>query len=845
MQAFLVAESEGRPSLKLFIAGTFAEKPRPSTVEAVSAPAPTVAAAAMEATDPVAAPKPAAADAVNASSADSMVARFKAFCEEQLIACLGAVSVSPDAEASVRAKVQAIQEFVGSTAAGLGDSEPALNVLSELCARQQAEVLAALSDLCTPQDGEAEAPVEGEAAEPETSDAAALTESDLRTLWQTVQPYLVNPAVWFSLPQLSQHPDVLALLQEAKRHACNGSRNSLECARALIQHPKLQAALIAILRACPCLHAPISAVVQLLARVGAPHHEVQAALNAAGSSGAVPADRTCGMGSVPPGFGLEALFSAFVQPPVRTEVPLPPRERAPAPAASTVMSLAEQLLSKLQCDDTVPASAAAGAGEPSEEEDSDADDDDAATAAAFLSQVRQYLPANVEAYASVDQPGQQSAAMREAEAAAAEDDENSTTVEIALTHEDLKRWQDATAAGDKRSLVEFITSTSSHRFNAAAAPAAAPEETPAPAPAPAPAGEWVNPFLAHRTNPFTQHAGTNPWAQWWCPPQAVQQTSAGTVTSTTTAAVIAGQPSSPDEEKTQLHMAIAASLDPSCSASIASSTSGQASTDTRSVSPTTVAVATASVRVGDEEWQDVSVTRVASNVDAASAFSGAHTTATTITTPSPCFAESAPAVRQSSSPLALRARLVSSADGTSRTVRPFEPIQKTWELLNDGAEAWPASVRMVNVGGELMGAPATGVAVRAAQPGETVTVTMQMRAPTIAGRHASYWRLCTADGMRFGARIWVDVTVEADPTPVSAELPAAAPVTPIAVPEAIPVTSQSSESQPVASPLPADYEVQLAQLASMGFVDAPRNVALLREHNSNLATVVECLLSDA
>ncbi|KAK8120753.1 hypothetical protein PG999_004873 [Apiospora kogelbergensis] len=113
------------------------------------------------------------------------------------------------------------------------------------------------------------------------------------------------------------------------------------------------------------------------------------------------------------------------------------------------------------------------------------------------------------------------------------------------------------------------------------------------------------------------------------------------------------------------------------------------------------------------------------------------------------------------------------ADGT--IMSPNTTFEQTWVLKNEGATAWPAGCSVKFVGGDYMGAvdpthPAgihelvsaseSTVCYNQLQPGQEFPFTVLMRTPDREGQAISYWRLTTADGIKFGHKLWCDVSVE-------------------------------------------------------------------------------------
>ncbi len=114
------------------------------------------------------------------------------------------------------------------------------------------------------------------------------------------------------------------------------------------------------------------------------------------------------------------------------------------------------------------------------------------------------------------------------------------------------------------------------------------------------------------------------------------------------------------------------------------------------------------------------------------------------------------------------------ADGT--VLPPNHTFEQTWVLRNEGSEVWPAGCSVKFVGGDYMGAvdpthPAgihelvsaseSTVCYTALNPGQEFPFTVLMRTPEREGKVISYWRLTTRDGVKFGHKLWCDVTVKA------------------------------------------------------------------------------------
>lgn len=116
-------------------------------------------------------------------------------------------------------------------------------------------------------------------------------------------------------------------------------------------------------------------------------------------------------------------------------------------------------------------------------------------------------------------------------------------------------------------------------------------------------------------------------------------------------------------------------------------------------------------------------------------------------------------------PLARFVQDVNMGDRSGNTLAPSSKFLKTWRMRNEGSTAWSEGTILAFVGGDQLGAPES-VAVPAVAVGGEVDISVAMIAPSVPGRYVSYWRLCGPEGARFGHRVWVDIQVSADATPL-------------------------------------------------------------------------------
>ncbi|CCF34677.1 hypothetical protein CH063_01183 [Colletotrichum higginsianum] len=121
------------------------------------------------------------------------------------------------------------------------------------------------------------------------------------------------------------------------------------------------------------------------------------------------------------------------------------------------------------------------------------------------------------------------------------------------------------------------------------------------------------------------------------------------------------------------------------------------------------------------------------------------------------------------------------ADGTG--LPPNHVFEQTWVLRNDGDVAWPAGCSVKFVGGDYMGhvdsnhpagiselvsASESTVCYAPLAPGQEFAFNVLLRTPAREGKIISYWRLTTKDGLKFGHRLWCDVSVQI-PKPIAEE----------------------------------------------------------------------------
>ncbi len=100
-------------------------------------------------------------------------------------------------------------------------------------------------------------------------------------------------------------------------------------------------------------------------------------------------------------------------------------------------------------------------------------------------------------------------------------------------------------------------------------------------------------------------------------------------------------------------------------------------------------------------------------------------------------------------------------DGTSMALGAA--FTKTWTLTNVGTCTWDTGYSLVFVSGSQMSGPSSVPLTADVPPGSSVTLSVNLVAPTVAGTYTGYWELSTDQGIRFGVGaggandFWVEI----------------------------------------------------------------------------------------
>ncbi len=94
-------------------------------------------------------------------------------------------------------------------------------------------------------------------------------------------------------------------------------------------------------------------------------------------------------------------------------------------------------------------------------------------------------------------------------------------------------------------------------------------------------------------------------------------------------------------------------------------------------------------------------------------------------------------------------------DGTQ--YNPNTNFTKTWRFLNDGTCTWNTNYQLVFFSGDQMGGPAAKNFTQNVAPGETVDISVGLKAPASAGIYKGYWKLRSDSGDYYVNNIWVQI----------------------------------------------------------------------------------------
>jgi len=89
---------------------------------------------------------------------------------------------------------------------------------------------------------------------------------------------------------------------------------------------------------------------------------------------------------------------------------------------------------------------------------------------------------------------------------------------------------------------------------------------------------------------------------------------------------------------------------------------------------------------------------------------------------------------------------------------PGENFTKTWTVRNDGTCSWTTNYQLVFKGGDQMGGASTKAFTNTINPGESVTLSVDLKAPDSDGKYTGTWKIRAGDGEEFG-NYWATILV--------------------------------------------------------------------------------------
>jgi hypothetical protein len=140
---------------------------------------------------------------------------------------------------------------------------------------------------------------------------------------------------------------------------------------------------------------------------------------------------------------------------------------------------------------------------------------------------------------------------------------------------------------------------------------------------------------------------------------------------------------------------------------------------------------------------------------------------------------------------------VTISDGTE--MAPGESFTKTWLFENTGTCTWSTSYSITYVSGSAMSGSTT-VLDESVSPGEQVSISVEMVAPTSEGDYTGYWKIQNAAGTTFGQSVYVQIEVTDDASTVTPTPTATDEDDATSTPTTASTSTATSTSQPSSTP---------------------------------------------
>ena len=105
---------------------------------------------------------------------------------------------------------------------------------------------------------------------------------------------------------------------------------------------------------------------------------------------------------------------------------------------------------------------------------------------------------------------------------------------------------------------------------------------------------------------------------------------------------------------------------------------------------------------------------------------------------------------------------------------PNESFTKTWRLKNNGSCTWTSSYALIFDSGDSMSGPASQqLTSGTVAPGETMDISVNLKAPSSPGTYKGFWKLRNGSGINFGigtggtTSFWVEIEVVPNSTTIT------------------------------------------------------------------------------
>jgi hypothetical protein len=119
------------------------------------------------------------------------------------------------------------------------------------------------------------------------------------------------------------------------------------------------------------------------------------------------------------------------------------------------------------------------------------------------------------------------------------------------------------------------------------------------------------------------------------------------------------------------------------------------------------------------------------------------------------------------------AEWVSQSIADDTVFAPSEAFTITWRLKNTGTSTWTVGYLLRFYSGDTLGAPTEVLLGRVALPGETVDISIPMRAPVTPGNYRTDWVMSNESRSNFKEPVFLKIVVAPPltPTPTSTTTP--------------------------------------------------------------------------